>query len=74
MERAHENELFRSADGILFRAQLAEIKAKAAVSFEARGIPVGELMVGQCSRCGAPVGHDDEREYRTDDCEAECGE
>jgi hypothetical protein len=74
MERAHENEPYRIAADVLFRAQLAEIRAKAAVSFEARGIPVGELMVAQCKRCGAPIGHDDEREYRTDDCERECGE
>lgn len=74
MEPSFENELFRRADAVLFRAQFAEIKAKAALAFEARGIGVGELMVGQCSRCGAPVGHDDEREYRTEDCERECGE
>lgn len=74
MATVRENEPYRIAADVLFRAQLAEIRAKAAVSFEARGIPVGELMVGQCAKCGAPVGHDDEREYRTDDCEKECRE
>lgn len=67
-----ESALYRSAKDALFRAQLAEIRELAEDSFRALAIPIGNMMVGQCTRCGAPVGYGEDRVYRTADCEREC--
>lgn len=67
-----ENNLWQAAKRALFDEQLAEIRAMAEESFRSLGVPIGNLMLGHCTRCGAPIGYG-ERVYRTRDCTRDCG-